>query len=188
MIAGDLQQIREVYAGSSYLSQESMVAAFGLGHRTRADVVEIRWADGTVQTLTDIAADQVLVLTPPGAGLVSVEPAGLQLTTWGQIRRFALHPNYPNPFNPETWMPFQLGEDAAVKIDIYDVRGNRIRTLALGHRHAGAYLKKSQAAYWDGKSEGGEAVASGVYFYKLTATPTLGGEKWTAIKNMVLVK
>ena len=188
VIAGDLQQIREIYAGSSYLSQESMVAAFGLGQRTRADVVEIRWPDGTVQTLTDVAVDQVLVLTPPGAGVVAVEPTGLQLTTWGQVRRFALHPNYPNPFNPETWMPFQLGKDAEVKIDIYDISGKRIRTLALGHKRAGDYLKKSQAAYWDGKGKGGEAVASGIYFYQLTATSTLGVEKWTAMKNMVLVK
>jgi enediyne biosynthesis protein E4 len=188
VVAGDLNQIREVSAGSSYLSQDSMVAAFGLGQRAKADLVEIRWQNGATQTLTDVPADQVLVVTPPGGGVVSVDPSGLKLTEWGQIRRFALHPNYPNPFNPETWIPFQLGADANVTIEIYEMRGKRVRTLNLGRRLAGDYLKKSRAAYWDGTNEGGEKVASGVYVYRLTATSAVNGQKWSAVRNMVLVK
>lgn len=77
--------------------------------------------------------------------------------------------NYPNPFNPETWIPYQLAEATEVTISIYTVNGMPIRTLALGHQAAGVYQSKSQAAYWDGRNELGERVASGVYFYTLTA-------------------
>ena len=77
--------------------------------------------------------------------------------------------NYPNPFNPETWIPYQLAEATEVNISIYSVNGNLIRSLALGHQAAGTYQSKSQAAYWDGRNELGERVASGVYFYTFTA-------------------
>ena len=81
----------------------------------------------------------------------------------------ALLSNYPNPFNPETWIPYQLGKSAEVTITIYDVRGRVVRTLILGHQAAGVYRSRSKAAHWDGKNEFGEAVASGVYFYRFTA-------------------
>ena len=81
----------------------------------------------------------------------------------------ALLPNYPNPFNPETWIPYQLAKTADVKISIYAADGKLIRMLALGHQPIGTYQGKSRAAYWDGKNRLGEPVASGVYFYTLTA-------------------
>ncbi len=77
--------------------------------------------------------------------------------------------NYPNPFNPETWIPYQLAKATDVSVSIYSVNGALVRTLALGHQAAGVYQSKSQAAYWDGRNELGERVASGVYFYTLTA-------------------
>ena len=77
--------------------------------------------------------------------------------------------NYPNPFNPETWIPYQLAKATDVTVSIYSVNGVLVRTLALGHQAAGVYQSKSQAAYWDGRNELGEQVASGVYFYTLTA-------------------
>ena len=77
--------------------------------------------------------------------------------------------NYPNPFNPETWIPYQLAKPAEVTITIYAINGQAVRTLALGHQVAGMYQSRSRAAYWDGKNELGEAVASGLYFYTLTA-------------------
>ena len=82
-----------------------------------------------------------------------------------------LYPNYPNPFNPETWIPYQLSVDAEIKICIYNMEGKTVRTLFSGHQAAGYYLDRSQAAYWDGRNELGEPVASGVYIYELT-TPT----------------
>ena len=81
----------------------------------------------------------------------------------------ALLMNYPNPFNPETWIPYQLAASADVTLRIYAVNGTLIRTLHLGHQPAGIYQERSHAAYWDGKNELGESVASGLYFYTLTA-------------------
>ena len=81
----------------------------------------------------------------------------------------AMLPNYPNPFNPETWIPYQLAESAEVTFRIYAVNGDLVRTLVLGHKPAGIYQTRTRAAYWDGKNEVGESVASGIYFYTLTA-------------------
>ena len=90
--------------------------------------------------------------------------------------------NYPNPFNPETWIPYQLAESADVALRIYAVDGSLVRTLSLGHKGVGIYQSRSRAAYWDGKNEVGEPVASGVYFYTLTA-----GD-FTATRKMLIRK
>ena len=81
----------------------------------------------------------------------------------------ALLANYPNPFNPETWIPYQLSEPSTVRLHIYAANGALVRTLDLGHQSAGRYQDRNRAAYWDGKNEIGESVASGIYFYTLTA-------------------
>ena len=81
----------------------------------------------------------------------------------------ALLANFPNPFNPETWIPYQLSKEADVTLTIYAVNGRVVRQLALGHQPAGVYQARSRAAYWDGRNALGELVASGVYFYTLTA-------------------
>ena len=94
----------------------------------------------------------------------------------------ALLHNYPNPFNPETWIPYQLAEPAEVVIRIYAASGILIRTLDLGHQPAGIYQYRSRAAYWDGKNEIGESVASGVYFYALTAGDFTGTRKMLIMK------
>jgi hypothetical protein len=88
--------------------------------------------------------------------------------------------NYPNPFNPETWIPFQLAEDANVCIRIHSGTGQIIRIIDLGYRHAGFYTSKRNAAYWDGNNEAGEKVASGIYFY------TIQAGDFTATKKMVV--
>ena len=95
----------------------------------------------------------------------------------------ALLPNYPNPFNPETWIPYQLAEAADVTLTIYATDGQLIRTLSFGHQSAGIYQTKSRAAYWDGRNELGEPVASGVYFYILKVS----GE-FTATRKMLIQK
>ena len=94
----------------------------------------------------------------------------------------ALLPNYPNPFNPETWIPYQLASPAEVTLTLYDVTGRVVRTLHLGHQAAGMYRSKSHAAYWDGRNAQGEPVASGIYFYTLVA-----GE-FTATGKMLIRK
>ncbi len=94
----------------------------------------------------------------------------------------ALLPNYPNPFNPETWIPYQLAKPSEVSIAIYATDGKLVRTLDLGHHGVGVYQSRSRAAYWDGKNGLGESVASGVYFYTLTA-----GD-FTATRKMLIRK
>ncbi len=81
----------------------------------------------------------------------------------------ALLANFPNPFNPETWIPFDLSEDAETTVHIYDGAGRVVRRLDLGWLPAGAYRRRATAAYWDGRNAVGEAVASGVYMYELRA-------------------
>ena len=94
----------------------------------------------------------------------------------------ALLSNYPNPFNPETWIPYQLSKPAEVHITIHSLEGKLIRSLALGLFPVGVYHSKSRAVYWDGRNGLGELVASGVYFYTLTA-----GE-FTATRKMIVRK
>ena len=92
-----------------------------------------------------------------------------QLLTSLTPKKTALLPNYPNPFNPETWIPYQLAKPADVSISIYAIDGKLVRTLDLGHQPIGIYTSRSHAAYWNGKNALGEPVASGFYFYTLTA-------------------
>ena len=94
----------------------------------------------------------------------------------------ALLSNYPNPFNPETWIPYQLAAATDVTVTIYDVRGVVVRRLALGHQTVGFYQSRARAAHWDGRNQLGEKVASGLYFYTLTA-----GE-FTATGKMLIRK
>ena len=93
-----------------------------------------------------------------------------------------LLPNYPNPFNPETWIPYRLSHASDVDITIYDTRGMVVRRLDLGHQMAGYYTDRTKAAYWNGRNESGESVASGIYFYQLRA-----GD-YTALRRMVILK
>jgi len=95
---------------------------------------------------------------------------------------FRLLPNYPNPFNPETWLPYELAAETAVFIRIYNANGQLVRQLDLGHQQAGSYLDRDEAAYWDGKDEIGQAVSSGVYFYQIKA-----GD-FNAVRKMTIVK
>jgi len=78
-------------------------------------------------------------------------------------------PSYPNPFNPETWIPYQLSEASDVTVHIYDFHGTMVREIALGRQEAGWYTNRREAAYWDGRNRLGERVASGVYLYHLRA-------------------
>ncbi len=93
-----------------------------------------------------------------------------QLITALTPKETALLPNYPNPFNPETWIPYQLAEPAEVRVFIYAADGTLVRTLELGYQPVGIYESRRRAAYWDGRNALGESVASGVYFYTLTAS------------------
>ena len=90
--------------------------------------------------------------------------------------------NYPNPFNPETWIPYHLANPSNVQITIYDARGSVVRQLELGHQREGYYTSQSRAAYWDGRNAVGERVASGIYFYQLQT------DQLSFLRKMVILK
>ena len=185
----------------------AVAAAFGETGETAADVNQ----DGSVniQDLVAVAAafGEMAAGAPAAAHLASLSPKTVQqwLSAAEQLQltdvisrrgiqvlaqllvaltptKTALLANYPNPFNPETWIPYQLAQPADVTVSIYAVDGALVRTLSLGHKATGIYQSRSRAAYWDGKNEVGESVASGVYFYTLTA-----GD-FTATRKMLIRK
>ena len=155
-------------AATADLARRSVVQA--------GDVVEVRvlGPDGNLES-------QTLTFSVTPAHLANAV-LSVRLEGIGQPTQNLLLQNYPNPFNPETWIPYQLSEDSAVSISIYDTTGRLVRTLSLGFQSAGFYNSRSQAAYWDGRNELGERVASGVYFYQLT-TPT-----FQQTRRLVIVK
>ena len=143
----------------------------------------IRRADLNGKNRQDVATG---IGSPAGIVLrvapVSTEAAAAPSAAPMSPNTTALLTNYPNPFNPETWIPYQLRDAADVQISIYDPRGVLVRQLSLGHRVAGQYVSRSRAAFWDGRNEVGEPVASGLYFYTLTA-----GD-FSATRKMLIVK
>ena len=98
------------------------------------------------------------------------------------VQETKLLPNYPNPFNPDTWIPYQLSEASTVTLKIYDVSGSLVRTIEVGHKPVGYYLTRERAVYWEGQNQNGEPVSSGVYFY------TLNTDIYTQTRRMVIVK
>ncbi|MAF11665.1 hypothetical protein CMK11_14555 [Candidatus Poribacteria bacterium] len=101
---------------------------------------------------------------------------------WAAPQHTRLLSNYPNPFNPETWIPFELSAASAATVRVYDFAGQVVRRIDLGYREAGYYTARAEAAYWDGRNDLGERVASGVYFYELRA----GAER--SLRRMVVNK
>ncbi len=130
---------------------------------------------GSAAYVYDIAGDFDALPFP-------VEPIGLSVTTFGQVKRTALLQNFPNPFNPETWLPYRLAVDVPVTFRIYNIRGQLIRELDIGVQKEGRYLTRETAAYWDGKDGVGEMVSSDVYFY------TLHAGSFQATRRMLIVK
>jgi len=103
------------------------------------------------------------------------------IATWGKLKS-RLHRNFPNPFNPDTWIPYELSQPAHVTFKIYDLKGEVVKTIPLGYRQAGSYLLKERAAHWDGRNSQGEPVSSGIYFYTI-----ITGD-FVASKKMVLTR
>ena len=105
-----------------------------------------------------------------------------QLLATARPEKTQLFANYPNPFNPETWIPYELATDTHVTITIYNTQGVVIRTLQFGHQSAGYYTERDRAAYWDGRNVLGEQVASGLYFYQLET------DEMSSMRKMVILK
>ena len=105
-----------------------------------------------------------------------------QLLVTARPEKTQLLANYPNPFNPETWIPYELATDTDVRLTIYNTQGVVIRTIPLGHQSAGYYTGRDRAAYWDGRNALGEQVASGLYFYQLET------DEMSLMRKMVILK
>ena len=105
-----------------------------------------------------------------------------QLLVTARPEKTQLLANYPNPFNPETWIPYELATDTNVRLTIYNTQGVVIRTMPLGHQSAGYYTGRDRAAYWDGRNAFGEQVASGLYFYQLET------DEMSSMRKMVILK
>ena len=140
-------------------------------------------ADGTgLKNLTNDPGDDTDARWNPQYELRSVEPRSKYFTTLGDIKRTSLMQNFPNPFNPETWIPYYLADAATVTVRIYNVKGELIRSIDVGKQAAGAYTSRQRAAYWDGRDDTGQSVASGVYFYQLLA------DDFSETRRMVVMK
>ena len=180
-----------------------------LGKRLRPNSPEDINGDGTVNIFDlTLVAQGIGGAAAPGAATGRVDAATIQawiaqarLANDGSIafrqgianleqmlasliipQETALLVNYPNPFNPETWIPYQLASPAEVTLTIYELNGGEVRRLEMGHQAAGLYQSRSRAVYWDGRNQDGEPVASGLYFYTLRA-----GE-FTATRKMLIRK
>ena len=137
---------------------------------------------GSIETVVVGAGIPTTGIALGNALLIPLSSAAAPIISSIGSQEDALLANYPNPFNPETWIPYQLSKASDVTVSIYSVNGHLIRMLDLGHQSAGVYQSKSRAAYWDGRNELGERVASGLYFYTLTA-----GD-FTATRKMLIRK
>ena len=111
-----------------------------------------------------------------------IVPHGKQLTVLGEVKHNQLLQNFPNPFNPETWIPFRLADENTVTIQIYNATGQRVRRLAPGTLSAGDYTSQSHAIHWDGRNDKGERVSSGVYLY------TIDAGNFSATRKMLITK
>ncbi|MBD3184016.1 hypothetical protein GF312_17160 [Candidatus Poribacteria bacterium] len=171
---GGINLIRETTRGSGYGSQNSPVVEFGLGNNDFINVLNIFWPSGIVTKLTNIKANQVInaeesfwSVDDSKANPISGNKDFKSYTDYDKKYKSRLLPNYPNPFNPETWIPYQLAEQSNITINIYDSSGCLVRSMNMGFKFPGLYASKELAAYWDGKNDKGEKVSSGIYFCRI---------------------
>ena len=181
----------------------SVATAAGREHHSHSNM----WgSDGVGYQLTDVdletaraarIGDVLEISAQSSQPLIGVKPLQYTVTAedvrqgWIQLPSLVAHEipsetqllrNYPNPFNPETWIPYHLSNDSDVSLSIYDINGALVRELDLGHQRAGYYTDRSRAAYWDGRNAWGEQVASGIYFYQLRT------DDYSQMRKMVIVK
>ena len=157
-------------AAAEQVAEIGAVAGAPMGFGTGQDALSNGIAYGNVAAALADARRMTVDDVPLRKGLAVLSELLHLLAEMGAIpETTTLLPNYPNPFNPETWIPYQLATAADVTLTVYDMRGVAVRQLVLGHQPAGVYQSRGRAAYWNGRNDLGEPVASGVYFYTLTA-------------------
>ncbi|MFC1719359.1 FlgD immunoglobulin-like domain containing protein, partial [Candidatus Poribacteria bacterium] len=151
---------------------------------TAPNIMDLQFtADGSYMFLVDGSGQLGLyrtsdVIGKPIPSVFAVDPSDKKVTTLGQIKRDQLLQNYPNPLNPDTWIPYRLAGDSKASMTIYDSTGQIVKTLDLGHRKAGYHT-----THWDGKDDSGQSLASGVYFCVLKVD-----DGFSDIKKMALLR
>ena len=165
---------KDLHFGASVGINENTVA-IASHHKTKCD--DCGWPHGDGSSAFVYSSIESF-----GTPAFAVEPIELKVSILGRVKRTALFQNFPNPFNPETWLPYQLAADAPVNVHIYNVRGQLVRALDIGIQKAGSYRTQESAAYWNGKDQFGEAVSSGMYFY------TLQAGSFQATRRMLILK
>lgn len=196
VVTSDLQGIE---AGASYVVvAENLRTGIVTTKQVSGDAQRISaaWADLNRKSVVE-AGDKLEVALYDARGVIVSGPFQRTVTTTDirnayltlQLRVGDVQPkdtllaqNFPNPFNPETWIPYQLSKSTEVTLQIYDISGRLVRTLDLGWKPTGSYMTQSSAAYWDGRNNVGERVASGAYFY------TLQTRDFAATRRMVILK
>jgi len=193
----DSDAFRELTYGLSLLGNEPGPSGNGVivqievkginAGTTVLDLTSVQMVDATLD-LKPIPTETISgAITVPSEVICGIE--GVENTTLTTQNNATVLPaqnklfqNYPNPFNPDTWIPYQLAKASEVRIRIYNVKGRLVRTLHLGHKHAGYYQDKTASAYWNGRNKTEEAVSNGMYFYHLQA-----GE-FHSIRKMLIAK
>jgi len=180
----DKKDLDEISEHSGKTSPDAPIISTG----TRFDEITVREgiifigdvivSPKTVQQLLDIARKEDNGSTAFKHGIAKLESLLVTMTP----KKTMLLANYPNPFNPETWIPYHLAINTNVVVMIYDATGTMVRRLAVGYRKAGYYTSRKRATYWDGRTETGESVASGVYFYTLTTSDAKVTRKMVILK------
>ncbi|MGB9596375.1 MAG: cohesin domain-containing protein [Candidatus Poribacteria bacterium] len=157
-------------------------------------IIKIAFAGSPVDKLAeikfDVISDNISPLTIKNLELYGPNLSNLRTKkfdglfgSWAMpAKETALLQNFPNPFNPETWIPYQLKNDSEVVIKIYSATGELVRELNLGHKSAGIYISQDRSAYWDGKDKFGIPVSSGVYFYAIKTKDYSAVRKLTVLK------
>ena len=176
VVAGNLKQIDEVRAGSSYASMHPLELEFGLARHAQIDKINVYWPSGVTQTLMNVGVNQVLKITEPSGA------TGVSSNSPNQPEKFSLLQNFPNPFNPETEIRYQLEKAGEVFLKIVNLSGQVVQAFDLGLKGAGEYSIK-----WNGKNQEGERAPSGVYFYQI-AVKSENGVLRSEVKKMVLLE
>ncbi len=164
-VSSELDTLLSSNIASPGLVRVAFASPHGLRSRTIADVrFEILTDD-----VSPLEFKMVDLYQPNALPIVSRKVDG-RFTSWAKPpERSALLQSFPNPSNPETWIPYQLRESSQVTIQIYSVTGDLLRKLDLGYKPAGVYVSPDRAARWDGRNESGEKVTSGIYFCVMEA-------------------
>ena len=129
-----------------------------------------------------VPVDAVGIMGTPSINLNGITPVFTPSDTFAAPMETRLLQSYPNPFNPDVWIPYELGEDSSVSVEIYNISGQLVRILPIGIKQRGQYITKDKAVYWDGRTQVGERAASGVYFYVLKAGDYVSMRKMAILK------